>query len=167
MVSWVPLRNSRTIKKKYLTAFDVSFEYVLSSRPTPNGLTSHNRLICSSVPLIWKAFLICIVRLGEKGWRLYYLRTLGASNIEKATVDLKKSKPLADAPLDEPSAKKSLLRQRRKPAVSKLCSMEKSAKLASSDTPKLGIFFLNFCLARLLAFNLPLCYTFWWMQQRD
>ena len=36
----------------------------------------------------------------------YYLRTLGASNIEKATVDLKKSKPLADAPSDEPSAKK-------------------------------------------------------------
>ena len=35
----------------------------------------------------------------------YYLRTLGASNIEKATVDLKKAKPLADAPSDEPSAK--------------------------------------------------------------
>ena len=49
----------------------------------------------------------------------YYLRTLGASNIEKATVDLKKSKPLADAPSDEPSAKKEYTE-----AEKKACSIQ-------------------------------------------
>ena len=48
----------------------------------------------------------------------YYLRTLGASNIEKATVDLKKEKPLADIS-DEPSAKKEFTE-----AEKKACSIE-------------------------------------------
>ena len=48
----------------------------------------------------------------------YYLRTLGASNIEKATVDLKQKKPLADMS-EEPSAKKQYTE-----AEKKACSIE-------------------------------------------
>ncbi len=49
----------------------------------------------------------------------YYLRTLGASNIEKATVDLKQGKPLAAEVADEPSAKKEYT-----DAEKKACSIE-------------------------------------------
>ena len=49
----------------------------------------------------------------------YYLRTLGASNIEKATVDLKQGKPLAADVSDEPSAKKEYT-----DAEKKACSIE-------------------------------------------
>jgi len=49
----------------------------------------------------------------------YYLRTLGASNIEKATVDLKQGKPLAKGPSDEPSPK-----QEYTEAEKKACSIQ-------------------------------------------
>ena len=49
----------------------------------------------------------------------YYLRTLGASNIEKATVDLKQKKPLSSDVADEPSAKKEYT-----DAEKKACSIE-------------------------------------------
>jgi ribonucleoside-diphosphate reductase alpha chain len=42
----------------------------------------------------------------------YYLRTLGASNIEKATVALKQAKPMGDV-AGEPSAEKGLYRTLR------------------------------------------------------
>jgi ribonucleoside-diphosphate reductase alpha chain len=48
----------------------------------------------------------------------YYLRTLGASNIEKATVTLNQSKPLGDV-ASEPSAKKEFTE-----AEEKACSIE-------------------------------------------
>jgi ribonucleoside-diphosphate reductase alpha chain len=49
----------------------------------------------------------------------YYLRTLGASNIEKATVSLNQGKPLAEDVSDEPSAKKEFTE-----AEKKACSID-------------------------------------------
>jgi len=48
----------------------------------------------------------------------YYLRTLGASNIEKATVSLNHSKPMGDV-AGEPSAKKEYT-----DAEAKACSIQ-------------------------------------------
>ncbi|MDA0723705.1 MAG: hypothetical protein O3B25_05505, partial [Verrucomicrobia bacterium] len=49
----------------------------------------------------------------------YYLRTLGASNIEKATVDLKQNDPKMNSVSVEPTAKKSYTE-----AEAKACSIE-------------------------------------------
>ena len=109
------------IKKKYLTAFDVSFEYVLSAAARRQKWIDQSQ----SVNLfLGTPDLKSLSHMYRAAWRkglktTYYLRTLGASNIEKATVDLKKSKPLADAPLDEPSAKKEFTE-----AEKKACSIQ-------------------------------------------
>jgi ribonucleoside-diphosphate reductase alpha chain len=109
------------IKKKYLTAFDVSFEYVLSAAARRQKWIDQ----AQSVNLfLGTPDLKSLSHMYRAAWRkglktTYYLRTLGASNIEKATVDLKKAKPLADAPSDEPSAKKEFT-----DAEKKACSIE-------------------------------------------
>jgi len=109
------------IKKKYLTAFDVSFEYVLSAAARRQKWIDQ----AQSVNLfLGTPDLKSLSHMYRAAWRkglktTYYLRTLGASNIEKATVDLKKAKPLADAPADEPSAKKEFT-----DAEKKACSIE-------------------------------------------
>jgi ribonucleoside-diphosphate reductase alpha chain len=109
------------IKKKYLTAFDVSFEYVLSAAARRQKWIDQSQ----SVNLfLGTPDLKSLSHMYRAAWRkglktTYYLRTLGASNIEKATVDLKKAKPLADAPSDEPSAK-----QEYTEAEKKACSIQ-------------------------------------------
>ena len=109
------------IKKKYLTAFDVSFEYVLSAAARRQKWIDQSQ----SVNLfLGTPDLKSLSHMYRAAWRkglktTYYLRTLGASNIEKATVDLKKAKPLADAPSDVPSAKKEFTE-----AEKKACSIQ-------------------------------------------
>ena len=70
------------IKKKYSTAFDVSYEYVIAAAARRQKWIDQSQ----SVNLFlgtpdFKTLLICIV---IKAQTTYYLRTLGASNIEKA-----------------------------------------------------------------------------------
>jgi ribonucleoside-diphosphate reductase alpha chain len=82
------------IKKKYLTAFDVSFEYVLSAAARRQKWIDQ----AQSVNLfLGTPDLKSLSHMYRAAWRkglktTYYLRTLGASNIEKATVDPKESK---------------------------------------------------------------------------
>ena len=109
------------IKKKYLTAFDVSFEYVLSAAARRQKWIDQSQ----SVNLfLGTPDLKSLSHMYRAAWRkglktTYYLRTLGASNIEKATVDLKKAKPLADSPTDEPSPKQEFTE-----AEKKACSIQ-------------------------------------------
>ena len=109
------------IKEKYMTAFDVSFEYVLSAAARRQKWIDQSQ----SVNLfLGTPDLKSLSHMYRAAWRkglktTYYLRTLGASNIEKATVDLKKAKPLADGPSDEPSPKKEFSE-----AEKKACSIQ-------------------------------------------
>ena len=108
------------IKTKYLTAFDVSYEFVIASAARRQKWIDQSQ----SVNLfLGEPDLKALSHMYRAAWRqglktTYYLRTLGASNIEKATVDLKKEKPLADIS-DEPSAKKEFTE-----AEKKACSIE-------------------------------------------
>jgi len=109
------------IKQKYLTAFDVSFEYVIAAAARRQKWIDQSQ----SVNLfLGTPDLKNLSHMYRAAWRqglktTYYLRTLGASNIEKATVDLKHGKPLADAPSDEPSPK-----QEYTEAEKKACSIQ-------------------------------------------
>ena len=109
------------IKEKYLTAFDVSFEFVLSAAARRQKWIDQ----AQSVNLfLGTPDLKSLSHMYRAAWRkglktTYYLRTLGASNIEKATVDLKKAKPLADSPTDETSPKKEY-----SDAEKKACSIQ-------------------------------------------
>jgi len=104
-----------------MTAFDVSFEYVLSAAARRQKWIDQSQ----SVNLfLGTPDLKSLSHMYRAAWRkglktTYYLRTLGASNIEKATVDLKKAKPLADGPSDEPSPKKEFSE-----AEKKACSIQ-------------------------------------------
>ena len=108
------------IKTKYLTAFDVSYEFVIAAAARRQKWIDQSQ----SVNLfLGEPDLKALSHMYRAAWRqglktTYYLRTLGASNIEKATVDLKKEKPLADIS-DEPSAKKEFT-----DAEKKACSIE-------------------------------------------
>ena len=108
------------IKTKYLTAFDVSYEFVIAAAARRQKWIDQSQ----SVNLfLGEPDLKALSHMYRAAWRqglktTYYLRTLGASNIEKATVDLKKEKPLADIS-DEPSAKKEY-----SDAEKKACSIE-------------------------------------------
>ncbi len=108
------------IKTKYLTAFDVSYEFVIAAAARRQKWIDQSQ----SVNLfLGEPDLKALSHMYRAAWRqglktTYYLRTLGASNIEKATVDLKKEKPLADIS-NEPSAKKEFT-----DAEKKACSIE-------------------------------------------
>ena len=108
------------IKNKYLTAFDVSYEYVIASAARRQKWIDQSQ----SVNLfLGEPDLKALSHMYRAAWRqglktTYYLRTLGASNIEKATVDLKQKKPLAEVS-DEPSAKKEFT-----DAEKKACSID-------------------------------------------
>jgi len=109
------------IKSKYLTAFDVSYEFVIAAAARRQKWIDQSQ----SVNLfLGEPDLKALSHMYRAAWRqglktTYYLRTLGASNIEKATVDLKQSKPLAADVSDEPSAKKEYT-----DAEKKACSIE-------------------------------------------
>ena len=109
------------IKSKYLTAFDVSYEFVIAAAARRQKWIDQSQ----SVNLfLGEPDLKALSHMYRAAWRqglktTYYLRTLGASNIEKATVDLKQGKPLAADVADEPSAKKEFT-----DAEKKACSIE-------------------------------------------
>jgi ribonucleoside-diphosphate reductase alpha chain len=108
------------IKNKYLTAFDVSYEFVIASAARRQKWIDQSQ----SVNLfLGEPDLKALSHMYRAAWRqglktTYYLRTLGASNIEKATVDLKQKKPLAEVS-DEPSSKKEVTE-----AEKKACSID-------------------------------------------
>jgi ribonucleoside-diphosphate reductase alpha chain len=109
------------IKSKYLTAFDVSYEFVIAAAARRQKWIDQSQ----SVNLfLGEPDLKALSHMYRAAWRqglktTYYLRTLGASNIEKATVDLKQKKPVAADVSDEPSAKKEYT-----DAEKKACSIE-------------------------------------------
>ena len=109
------------IKSKYLTAFDISYEFVIAAAARRQKWIDQSQ----SVNLfLGEPDLKALSHMYRAAWRqglktTYYLRTLGASNIEKATVDLKQGKPLAADVADEPSAKKEYT-----DAEKKACSIE-------------------------------------------
>jgi ribonucleoside-diphosphate reductase alpha chain len=108
------------IKKKYATAFDVSYEYVIKAAARRQKWIDQSQ----SVNLfLGQPNLKTLSHMYRAAWRqglktTYYLRTLGASNIEKATVSLAQTKPLGDV-ASEPSAKKEYTE-----AEVKACSIE-------------------------------------------
>jgi len=109
------------IKSKYLTAFDVSYEFVIAAAARRQKWIDQSQ----SVNLfLGEPDLKALSHMYRAAWRqglktTYYLRTLGASNIEKATVDLKQNKPSSVEVSDEPSAKKEYT-----DAEKKACSID-------------------------------------------
>ena len=103
------------IKKKYLTAFDVSFEFVIAAAARRQKWIDQSQ----SVNLfLGTPNLKTLSHMYRDAWRkglktTYYLRTLGASNIEKATVAMK---PAANAQptSEEATAKKEYTEQEQK-----------------------------------------------------
>ena len=95
------------IKNKYSTAFHVSYEYVIAAAARRQKWIDQSQ----SVNLfLGQPNMKTLSHMYRAAWRqglktTYYLRTLGASNIEKATVSLGQTKPLGDV-ANEPSAKK-------------------------------------------------------------
>ncbi len=108
------------IKEKYLTAFDVSFEFVIAAAARRQKWIDQSQ----SVNLfLGSPDLKIMSHMYRAAWRqglktTYYLRTLGASNIEKATVTLKKKNP-DDTISEEPSPKK-----KTSEAEQKACSLQ-------------------------------------------
>jgi len=108
------------LRKKYATAFDVSYEYVIKAAARRQKWIDQSQ----SVNLfLGQPNLKTLSHMYRAAWRqglktTYYLRTLGASNIEKATVSLAQTKPLGDV-ASEPSAKKEYTE-----AEVKACSIE-------------------------------------------
>ena len=94
------------IKKKYSTAFDVSYEYVIAAAARRQKWIDQSQ----SVNLfLGTPDLKTLSHMYRDAWRkglktTYYLRTLGASNIEKATVSMKKvdnAQATTDSPAKE------------------------------------------------------------------
>jgi ribonucleoside-diphosphate reductase alpha chain len=81
------------LKVKYLTAFDIDFKWVLEAAARRQKWIDQ----AQSVNLWLKTpDLKTLSHMYRQAWHVglkttYYLRTLGASNIEKATVDVKKA----------------------------------------------------------------------------
>ncbi len=109
------------LKQKYLTAFDVPYEYVIAAAGRRQKWIDQSQ----SVNLfLGSPEMKTLSHMYRAAWRqglktTYYLRTLSASNIEKATVDLKQNDPKTNSVSDEPTAKKSFT-----DAEAKACSIE-------------------------------------------
>jgi ribonucleoside-diphosphate reductase alpha chain len=109
------------LKQKYLTAFDVPYEYVIAAAGRRQKWIDQSQ----SVNLfLGSPDMKTLSHMYRAAWRhglktTYYLRTLSASNIEKATVDLKQNDPKTTSVSDEPTAKKSFTE-----AEAKACSIE-------------------------------------------
>ena len=109
------------LKQKYLTAFDVPYEYVIAAAGRRQKWIDQSQ----SVNLfLGSPEMKTLSHMYRAAWRqglktTYYLRTLSASNIEKATVDLKQNDPKTNTVSDEPTAKKSSA-----DAEAKACSIE-------------------------------------------
>ena len=109
-----------SIKKKYATAFDVSYEFVISAAARRQKWIDQSQ----SVNLfLGQPNMKTLSHMYRAAWRqglktTYYLRTLGASNIEKATVSMSQAKPMGDV-AGEPSVKKEYT-----DAEAKACSIQ-------------------------------------------
>ncbi|MFP6886104.1 MAG: ribonucleoside-diphosphate reductase subunit alpha [Opitutales bacterium] len=96
------------LKKKYLTAFDVSHEHVIAAAGRRQKWIDQSQ----SVNLfLGTPDMKTLSHMYRAAWRqglktTYYLRTLSASNIEKATVDLKKDKGKSGPVSEDPTPKK-------------------------------------------------------------
>jgi ribonucleoside-diphosphate reductase alpha chain len=80
------------IKAKYQTAFDISFEYLIAAAARRQKWIDQAQSVNLFLP---QADLKTLSHMYRAAWRqglktTYYLRTMGASNIEKATVSVKK-----------------------------------------------------------------------------
>jgi len=82
------------IREKYQTAFDVSFEWIVKAAARRQKWIDQSQSVN-----LWLASpdLKALSHMYRAAWRqglktTYYLRTLGASNIEKATVSIKQEK---------------------------------------------------------------------------
>ena len=112
------------IKKKYLTAFDVSYEFVIAAAARRQKWIDQSQ----SVNLfLGTPNLKTLSHMYRDAWRkglktTYYLRTLGASNIEKATVSMKTAanspNPTSDSSTQTPESKQYT------PEEVKACSLE-------------------------------------------
>ena len=86
-------RIPQHIKERYLTSFEISYEYVVNAAARRQKWFDQSQ----SVNLWLKeADMKVLSHMYRSAWRkglktTYYLRTLGASSIEKATVSLKKA----------------------------------------------------------------------------
>ena len=110
------------IKKKYLTAFDVSYEFVIAAAARRQKWIDQSQ----SVNLfLGTPNLKTLSHMYRDAWRkglktTYYLRTLGASNIEKATVTMKNTeKPASTNDSANPPSDKQYT-----PEEVKACSIE-------------------------------------------
>ncbi|MAK47580.1 MAG: ribonucleoside-diphosphate reductase subunit alpha [Opitutae bacterium] len=112
------------IKKKYLTAFDVSYEYVISAASRRQKWIDQSQ----SVNLfLGTPNLKTLSHMYRDAWRkglktTYYLRTLGASNIEKATVSMKSNENSYTQPND--SSSETPEGKNYTPEAVKACSIE-------------------------------------------
>ena len=108
------------IKKKYLTAFDVSFEFVIAAAARRQKWIDQSQ----SVNLfLGTPNLKTLSHMYRDAWRkglktTYYLRTLGASNIEKATVAMK---PAANA---QPTSEEATSKKEYTEQEQKACSIQ-------------------------------------------
>ena len=91
-------RITEELKRKYATAFGIEFDYIIRAAARRQKWIDQ----AQSVNLfLGGADLKTLSHMYRAAWRsglktTYYLRTLGASNIEKATVGVKKGKSPKD-----------------------------------------------------------------------
>ncbi|MGA0132988.1 MAG: ribonucleoside-diphosphate reductase subunit alpha, partial [Opitutales bacterium] len=84
----------QAIKDKYLTAFGIDYKWLIDAAARRQKWIDQAQSLNLFLP---KADLKTLSHMYQYAWRTglkttYYLRTLGASNIEKATVDVKRDK---------------------------------------------------------------------------
>ena len=100
------------LKQRYLTAFAVGFEWIMAAAARRQKWIDQSQ---SLNLFLGQPDLKVLSRMYRLAWHqglktTYYLRTLGASNIEKATVKLKKevkaSLKEGEAPTEEAAPKK-------------------------------------------------------------
>jgi ribonucleoside-diphosphate reductase alpha chain len=86
------------LKERYVTAFHVPYEYLIDAAARRQKWIDQSQ----SVNLfLGEPDMKILSHMYRRAWRVglkttYYLRTLGASNIEKATVSLKKKEYTAE-----------------------------------------------------------------------
>ena len=105
----------QTIKDKYMTAFVIDYKWLIDAAARRQKWIDQAQSLNLFLP---RADLKVLSHMYQYAWRTglkttYYLRTLGASNIEKATVEVKKEK-------SEPVAEKKVYTEAEKNA----CSLE-------------------------------------------
>ena len=99
-------RIPRTLQEKYRTAFGIDYQYIIQAAARRQKWIDQSQ----SVNLfLGSADMRTLSHMYRAAWHsglktTYYLRTLGASNIEKATVNVKRQKASADAQVERNQA---------------------------------------------------------------